>query len=98
MWQYYLDGADGAVSDPSYASPAHASRLDGLPPTYILTCEYDPLRDEGLAYATKLLAAGISTEVHNAAGTFHGFDLLPTESGRLALDEQVAFIRRHLSR
>jgi acetyl esterase/lipase len=67
-WEYYLAGqqADG------YAAPARMEDLSGLPPTYLVTCELDPLRDEGLTYAMRLLAAGVPVEVHNYAGAFHG--------------------------
>lgn len=72
-WELYLGGA---AADP-YAAPARATDLTGLPPAYLVTCELDPLRDEGLAYAMRLLAAGVSTEVHNFPGTFHGSSMVP---------------------
>jgi acetyl esterase len=52
--------------------------LSGLPPTYLTVNELDPLRDEGLDYAQRLLVAGVPTEVHCFAGTFHGFVLVST--------------------
>ena len=52
--------------------------LRGLPPTYLTVNELDPLRDEGLEYARRLLVAGVSTELHCYAGAFHGFVLIPT--------------------
>ncbi len=74
-WRYYLGGApaDG------YAAPARTADLTGLPPTYLTVNELDCLRDEGLEYARRLLAAGVSTELHCWPGTFHGFaTLVPT--------------------
>lgn len=67
-WELYLGGkaADG------YAAPARMTDLSGLPPAYITTMELDPLRDEGISYAMRLLAAGASVELHNYPGTFHG--------------------------
>jgi len=67
-WEYYLGGQEAD----QYAAPARAEDLSGLPPTYLATCELDPLRDEGLTYAMRLLAAGVPVELHNYAGAFHG--------------------------
>ncbi|QWF81287.1 alpha/beta hydrolase [Amycolatopsis sp. CA-230715] len=77
-WKYYLcgdstvDGEDGR----HYAAPARAEDLSGLPPAFVSTCEFDPLRDEGLSYAQRLLQAGVSTELHHYPGTFHGSSLV----------------------
>ncbi|MCD2185609.1 alpha/beta hydrolase [Actinomycetospora soli] len=68
-WRHYLRGHGGAV--PVYAAPARATDLAGLPPAYVVVYENDPLRDEGLAYAGGLLAAGVSVELHLFPGTFH---------------------------
>jgi acetyl esterase len=68
-WQHYLKGRAGTV--PPYAAPARANDLSGLPPAYVSVYENDPLRDEGLAYASSLLNAGVSVELHLFPGTFH---------------------------
>ncbi|GAB3678659.1 alpha/beta hydrolase [Saccharopolyspora tripterygii] len=68
-WQHYLRGWSGSV--PAYAAPARADDLTGLPPAYVSVYENDPLRDEGLAYASALLRAGVSVELHLFPGTFH---------------------------
>jgi len=68
-WELYLRGS--ADVSP-YAAPARAPDLSGLPPAYIATMELDPLRDEGINYAMRLLAAGVSVELHSYPGTFHG--------------------------
>ena len=69
-WRYYLGPDVGAVSP--YASPAIAPDLRGLPPAYVTTMEFDPLRDEGITYALRLMEAGVSVELHTFPGTFHG--------------------------
>lgn len=66
-WQHYLSDA---VAD-EYAAPARAADYSDLPPAYISVYENDPLRDEGLAYASSLLRAGVSVELHLFPGTFH---------------------------
>lgn len=71
FWKHYLtNGQDGANP---YASPLRAPDLSKLPPAMILTAEYDPLHDEGFAYAEKLRAAGVPVEYHNYPGMVHGF-------------------------
>jgi acetyl esterase len=50
-----------------------APDLASLPPAYLVLPECDPLHDEGLAYAERLVAAGISTVTAQYAGMFHGF-------------------------
>jgi acetyl esterase len=70
-WRRYLGDLYGG-DVPAYAAPARATDLSGLPPTYVSTMEYDPLRDEGIIYALRLLQAGVSVELHSFPGTFHG--------------------------
>ena len=60
---------------PHHAAPARAEDLSGLPPAYISTMEFDPLRDEGVLYALQLMQAGVPTELHSFPGTFHGSSL-----------------------
>ncbi len=73
-WEYYL----GGKAADQYAAPARAQDLGGLPPAYVVTCELDPLRDEGITYAQRMLAAGVSVELHSYPGAFHGAMLVPT--------------------
>lgn len=93
MWNHYIGPHRSTVSP--YAAPARATDLSGLPPAYVMTCEHDPLRDEALNYATRLLQAGVAVDLHNYPGTVHGFDfLVEGEISARAIRESVeAFIR-----
>lgn len=79
-WKYYLgEGIKHGSKDISpYATPARATDLSGLPSTYIAVMEFDPLRDEGIIYALRLLEAGVQVELHAFPGTFHGSSLVTT--------------------
>ena len=93
MWRHYLGGLTTEVSP--YAAPARASDLRGLPPAYVSVMEFDPLRDEAIAYAARLLAAGVSVELHVLPGTFHGSHIVATAqiSRRAAAEEITVFLR-----
>lgn len=78
MWQQYLGDLGPEV--PPYAVPARATDLSELPPAYLLTGELDPFRDETISYATRLLAAGVSVELHVIRGATHSFDELAPNS------------------
>ncbi len=82
---------------PSYAAPARAEDLSGLPPAYVSTAENDPLRDEGITYALRMLQAGVSVELHQFPGTFHGSALVTTAAvSRRAQAETAVVLRRGL--
>lgn len=74
-WDHYLPDPQQATHP--YAAPLHAQSLSGLPPALIITAEYDPLRDEGEAYALRLREAGIAVNAIRYNGLIHGFFWLP---------------------
>jgi acetyl esterase len=76
--RHYLADPGGAASP--LASPLRAETLAGLPPALVITAEYDPLRDQGEAYARRLADEGVQTELSRYPGMAHGFF---TMAGRL---------------
>ena len=94
MWQHY----SGAAHAPVAAVPARTARLDDAPPAFITCSELDPLRDEALEYARRLVLAGVATELHVIPGTCHGFDsLLPDwDVSQQLFAMQAAALRRML--
>lgn len=95
-WEMYLGpDHDGEVSH--YASPSVATDLGGLPDAYVTTMEFDPLRDEGITYAMRLMEAGVGVELHSFPGTFHGSGVVPTAAvSRRAHQEMLVALRRGL--
>jgi len=93
FWDHYL-------ANPSQASEPYASPLQGdvnnLPPALVQTAEFDPLRDEGAAYAAKLKAGGVPVTYHQYDGLIHDpflfFGVIP--GGRQSLDEAAEHLRR----
>ncbi|WP_102193689.1 alpha/beta hydrolase fold domain-containing protein [Microbacterium aurantiacum] len=73
-WTALLGDRRGTDAVSIYASPARATDLSGLPPAYIDCGSAEVFRDEDVAYATALWAAGVQAELHVWAGGFHAFD------------------------
>ena len=94
-WFYglYLNH-EGEAGDPR-VSPLRATDLAGLPPAYVMTAEYDPLRDQGRAYASAMAAAGVRVETRNCPGLFHGFFSLGAQidAAQAEFDRAVAAVR-----
>ncbi|GAA4104384.1 alpha/beta hydrolase [Actinomadura miaoliensis] len=94
-WRHYL----GSAPATPYAAPARAADLSGLPPAYIATAEFDPVRDEGIDYALRLLQAGVSVELHQWPGTFHGSQaILSAEVSQRQIAALGDALRRGLAR
>jgi acetyl esterase len=97
FWQQYV--ADPARRSEGYASPQRAEKLEGLPSATVITAEFDPLRDEGEAYAERLRAAGVAVAATRYDGQIHGFasllDLL--DAGKRAVDQIGATLRIELA-
>jgi acetyl esterase/lipase len=98
-WDSYLGGPGVRGTDgvSPYAAPARMSDLSGLPPAFVNVCQFDPLRDEGIAYAQRLAQANVPTELVLYPGTFHGSGMIvqAAVTQRIATD-QLAALRRGL--
>ncbi|MCY0896077.1 MAG: alpha/beta hydrolase [Alicyclobacillaceae bacterium] len=93
---HYLPNLEDAKN--SMASPLLAKDFSHLPPAYVVTAEYDPLRDEGEAYAEKLQSAGVVAEVRRFPGMIHGFLSMDSvlSPAKEALVEIAHVLKRHL--
>ncbi len=97
-WTAVLGAARGGPDVSPYAAPARAEDLSGLPPTFLDVGTAEILRDEDIAYATRLLAAGVAVELHVWPGGFHGFDVHAPSSAlaRACRETRIAYLKRVL--
>ena len=94
-WDALLGTERGGPHVPEVAAPARLADLTGLPPTYVEVGELDIFRDECLTWAGRLLAAGVSCELHVRPGAPHGFEWLAKDAdvSRRAVADRVRVIR-----
>lgn len=94
MWAHYLAGRPSCAD----AAPGRCPDLSGAPAALITCSELDPLRDEAIDYAQRLMRAQTASELHVYPGTCHGFDsLLPdAETSQRLFELQGTALRRAL--
>lgn len=99
-WNGLLGDRRGTDDVDYYAAPARATDLSDLPPAYIEVGAAEVFRDEDVAYASSIWAAGGQCELHVWAGAFHGFEMgFPdAEVSRAAIQARESWIRRLLQR
>jgi len=92
-WNHYLRHDKDAANP--YAAPMQAKDLGGLPPALVITAEFDPLRDEGEAYAHRLNDAGVRAECVRYPGMIHGFFGMSAalDKGKQAISQASAALR-----
>lgn len=96
MWRLYLGSrwSLGQESYPLHSSPAHEPDLSLSPPTYLCTAFSDPLRDEALEHAQRLMQAGVQVDLRLYARGFHSFDSYhSTRLGQAAIRDQIDALR-----
>ena len=94
FWNHFIN--DESKADDPYVSPLRAKNFSNLPPALILTAGYDPLRDEGEAYAEKLQEAGVNVTLTRYPGMIHAFIRMTAQLDKAneALGEVSGMLRR----
>ncbi|MEP9360228.1 alpha/beta hydrolase [Sphingomonas sp. KR3-1] len=96
-WRSYLGAEPGGEGISPYAAAARAEDLTGLPPAFLSTGALDLFIDEDLAYAGRLIRAGVPTELHVYPGAFHGFNVHKTAGVSLRSNRDAEdWLKRYL--
>jgi acetyl esterase len=95
---WFMEHYAPSAADVRFA-PLRAPSLAGLPPAVVVTAEYDPLRDEGEAYAAALAEAGVPVVVRRYDGLIHGFmDMGPfSRAAQDAVEDAVGLFAKVLA-
>ena len=96
FWDTYLAGADPTSPAVQRAFPLRSDRLGSLPPTLLVTAEFDPLRDEGKAFGDKLREAGVDLQYRHFDNAAHGFACSegPNEDYRAMMADVTGWLGR----
>jgi acetyl esterase/lipase len=97
-WRTILGAEAGGPQVSAYAAPSRATDLSELPPAFIVAAELDVFRDEDIDYAVRLVAAGVTTELHVYSGAYHAFDVFAPDADVTARFQETwrDFILRQL--
>lgn len=94
MWKTYL--RNESAGEIQYASPIEADSLNCFPETYMEVAEYDCLRDEGVAFASRLQKEGVKVELYEEKGTCHGFETaLKSTILKNAMERRIQWLKKH---
>ncbi|KAI1201767.1 alpha/beta hydrolase fold-3 domain-containing protein [Nemania serpens] len=95
-WSCLLGDRAGTDDVSQYESPARASTLEGLPPTFIDCASAEPFRDEIVTFASRLWAAGVCAELHVWPGGPHGYDRIAPDApmSKQAREARLSWLRR----
>jgi acetyl esterase/lipase len=98
-WTAMLGDARGGPDVSPYAAPARATDLSGLPPAFIDVGAAETFRDEDVAYASRIWAAGGEAELHVWPGGFHGYFLFAPHAqvSQDTLEARLRWLRRLLA-
>lgn len=93
MWAIYCPEDDASC----VGLPFDKDALEGFPPTYVETAEFDPLRDEAIMFACALMDAGVVVRTFFTAGTVHGYDgAFMSKTAKIAVEKRAEFLTADL--